>query len=472
MPSTKNLLSIVRLKKYFEVGKSGFFGRNKQYLRANDDVSFSIKEGETFALVGESGCGKSTLGRTILQLYRPTAGGVYYYGKTLDEILPRYLFFALKNGERLYDKYRELGEENQRLAENVFGGLLLAEKDKFMQGRALLSRRFLLLKRQRRVRQEEYARLLTEIDEIDKALGLLKTGFDERQQALEKAVDGGVELARLNGGELRSLRKELQIIFQDPYSSLNPRMTVGQIIEEGVATHKYYKKGTREMREYVLAIMKECGLQAHMLHRFPHQFSGGQRQRICIARALAVKPRFVVCDECVSALDSSVQSQILNLLTDLKKEEKLTYLFISHDLSVVRYVADRVAVMYLGEIVETGKTKEVFENSRHPYTISLLSSAPSVEFDGEKSEKIVLKGHMPSPVSPPKGCKFHTRCFMACDVCAQKEPPYVEVRKGHFVRCHFAAKTTEEKRAIARGEINGLDGDSQDFMKKTAKKCE
>jgi oligopeptide/dipeptide ABC transporter ATP-binding protein len=247
---------------------------------------------------------------------------------------------------------------------------------------------------------------------------------------------------------LRSLRKDLQIVFQDPYSSLNPRMTVGRIIEEGVATHGFFKRGSEEMRAYILEMMKKCGLQGYMAGRYPHQFSGGQRQRICIARSLAVHPKFVVCDECVSALDVSIQSQILNLLTELKKKEGLTYLFISHDLSVVRYISDRIGVMYLGKIVEEGRAQEVFENPLHPYTLALISAIPTIE---EKREKgILLSGSMPSPLSPPSGCPFHTRCFMAKEVCKRAVPPLEEVENGHFCACHFARKSIEEKRALAR----------------------
>lgn len=257
-----------------------------------------------------------------------------------------------------------------------------------------------------------------------------------------------VELTRLHGAELRALRKDLQIIFQDPYSSLDPRMTVGQLIEEGVATHRFFKHGSEEMRRYVLGMMEACGLRADMLHRYPHQFSGGQRQRICIARALAVKPKFVVCDECVSALDVSVQSQILNLLSDLKRQEGLTYLFISHDLSVVRYISDRIGVMYLGKIVEQGDAGEVFDSPLHPYTIALISAIPTIE--GKTQGQILLEGQMPSAVSPPSGCPFHTRCFMAQEVCQRIPAPIVEVKTGRFVACHFASVSTEEKYKIAR----------------------
>ncbi len=269
----------------------------------------------------------------------------------------------------------------------------------------------------------------------------------QRDHALGETQQG-VRLTTLPPKQLRALRRELQIIFQDPYSSLDPRMTVGQLIEEGVATHGYFKKGSKEMGEYVRKIMGECGLSAEMTHRYPHQFSGGQRQRISIARALAVKPKFIVCDECVSALDVSIQSQILNLLLDLKEREGLTYLFISHDLSVVRYISDRIGVMYLGRIVELGSAKEVFERPLHPYTIALISAIPSTE--KKEEEKIILKGNIPSPVSPPAGCPFHTRCFMAREVCQRVPVPLKEIKDGHFVACHFANISTAEKRERAK----------------------
>ncbi len=330
----KILLSVRGLKKYFPLPKRSLLSKKRQFLRANDDISLDIYEGETYGLVGESGSGKSTFGRTVLQLTRPTAGEVLYYG----------------------------GNETK-------------------------------------------------------------------------------DLVQCKGKALRTLRKDLQIIFQDPYSSLNPRMTVGQLIEEGVATHGFFKRGSKEMQDYVLTMMKKCGLQEYMAGRYPHQFSGGQRQRICIARALSVQPKFVVCDECVSALDVSIQSQILNLLSDLKEKEGLTYLFISHDLSVVRYISDRIGVMYLGKIVEWGKSEEVFENPMHPYTMALISAIPQIE-EGEKKEKILLSGSMPSAVLPPSGCPFHTRCFMAKEVCQRIPAPLVEGENGHFAACHFAKKRT------------------------------
>ena len=271
-----------------------------------------------------------------------------------------------------------------------------------------------------------------------------KYASNSQFQEYEAMLDNGIDLSRLKYTEMRILRKDIQIIFQDPYSSLNPRMTVGQIIGEGLTTHKFFKPGSPMMKEYILKVMEQCGLQDYMLHRYPHQFSGGQRQRICIARALAVKPKFIVCDECVSALDVSIQSQIINLLEELKEKENLTYLFISHDLSVVRYISDRIGVMYLGNMVEMGTAEEIFADPRHPYTVALLSSIPTTDVNALKKERIILEGNIPSPIKPPDGCKFHTRCYMACDKCKRVPPPTVEVKPGHFVACHFLDQKIDE----------------------------
>lgn len=254
--------------------------------------------------------------------------------------------------------------------------------------------------------------------------------------------DGEIELTACNKKTLRALRQKLQIVFQDPYSSLNPRMTVGSIIREGVWTHGLYPRKSRALNEYVFGVMEACGLQPYMANRYPHEFSGGQRQRICIARALALNPEFVVCDECVSALDVSVQAQILNLLADLKEKRSLTYLFISHDLSVVRHVSDRIAVMYLGKIVELGDTERIFNAPAHPYTVALMSAIPSI--DGKTGEKILLEGQLPSAVTPPQGCPFHTRCFMAKEICARLPVELREIEKGRFVACHFARGVEKE----------------------------
>ena len=316
------VIRVEHLKKIFRV-KSGLF-EGKKYLKAVDDISFSIAKGETLGIVGESGCGKSTLGRTLLKIYEPDGGSIYFDGNDI-------------------------------------------------------------------------------------------TSFGYKQ--------------------MHPYRRKMQMIFQDPYSSLNPRMTVGQIIGEGLLAHGIFKKNDEKMQAYVMEVMEKCGLAPYMIHRYPHQFSGGQRQRIGIARALALKPRFVVCDEAVSALDVSIQSQIVNLLKDLGSEDNLAYLFISHGLSVVKYISDRIGVMYLGNIVELAESQEMFDHPTHPYTEALLSAIPTTDVDSNR-EMIPLEGDIPSPVHPPKGCKFHTRCKYCTEICKHITPELVEMRPGHFVACH------------------------------------
>ena len=526
MTNTNKLLSITNLKKYFPIAKSSIFQRNQFYVRANEEISIDIYQGETFGLVGESGCGKSTLGRTILQLYDQTAGSTIYYGMTLAEFAPKYVKKTLKNATKMIAAYRklqakaaqlekeceELGDKatffqhqrkNLAVAEaqtafqnvvKILGGFAAA--DNCREATALLLDRYntdvkiAAIKREIRKLDAEIdfyeaqAKELSEGEAADKnaakitrankksaAFAAKKAKVEERlaplneqrarlSQAIEeqkqkyadvdcfeeyeKMLDPGIDVSRLNYSEMRLLRKDLQIIFQDPYSSLNPRMTIGQIIEEGLVTHGFFKHGSPQMKEYILQVMRSCGLQDYMLHRYPHQFSGGQRQRICIARALAVNPQFIVCDECVSALDVSIQSQIINLLQELKEKKNLTYLFISHDLSVVRYISDRIGVMYLGNIVELGTAQEVFADPRHPYTVALLSSIPTTDMDSLKKERIILEGNIPSPIRPPEGCKFHTRCYMACDKCKVVPPPTVEIAPGHFVACHFPERKIDE----------------------------
>lgn len=514
--STKKLLSITNLKKYFPVAKSSVFQKQQLYVRANEDITIDIFEGETLGIVGESGCGKSTLGRVLLQLYSQTAGSTLYYGTTLDDMTPNYVFDTIKNVE----KYRKLylkeqaktvdlenkisaagGEENAdfyllqdcNLAKSeaqtllsritrILGGFF-AECDKNGTGKkALLSYYDATAKRnkisteskdltveieflkntdqpgkiQKKLAklQEKNAKLQAEIEEHNlkveewkKVLEGIREGYsaDEEFAKYEAMRDNGIDLALLTYDEMRVLRKDIQIIFQDPYSSLNPRFTIGQIIEEGLATHNFFKAGSPQMKEHVLKTMEKCGLQDYMLHRYPHQFSGGQRQRISIARALAVNPKFIVCDECVSALDVSIQSQIINLLQELKEKENLTYMFISHDLSVVRYISDRICVMYLGNIVELADAKKVFDDPRHPYTVALLSSIPTTDMESLKKERILLEGNIPSPIKPPSGCKFHTRCYMACEKCKRVPPPLTEIEPGHFVACHFPQKKLDEQ---------------------------
>ena len=256
------------------------------------------------------------------------------------------------------------------------------------------------------------------------------------KQTAGKVIYDDKDLATLDSESMRKLRQELQIVFQDPYSSLNPRLTVGNLISEALVAHGKFKKGSKELEEYTLDIMDRCGLQKYMLHRYAHQFSGGQRQRIGIARALALDPRFIVCDEAVSALDVSIQSQIINLLIDLKEQHKLTYLFISHDLSAVKFISDRVGVMYLGNLVELGSSNTIFAEPLHPYTEALLDAIPTTEEASNKALQ-TIEGDIPSPVNPPSGCKFHTRCKYATEKCSQERPEWRELRPNHFVACHY-----------------------------------
>ncbi len=256
---------------------------------------------------------------------------------------------------------------------------------------------------------------------------------------LLKATDGKVmykdkNVFEVDKKDLRKLRTEMQIIFQDPYSSLNPRMTVGEIVGEALEEHGIARG--KELKERVIDIIEKCGLSDFHIKRYPHEFSGGQRQRIGIARALALDPNFVVCDEAVSALDVSIQSQIINLLRDLQQEMELTYMFISHDLSVVKYISDKIGVMYVGQIVELADKKELFKNPLHPYTNALLSAIPTSD-PTSKSKRIILKGDIPSPANPPSGCRFHTRCPYAKDICKEETPVYKDVGNNHFVACHL-----------------------------------
>ncbi len=320
------LVVVKNLKKYFPI-TGGFFGKTIGNVQAVEDVSFTIKKGETLGIVGESGCGKSTLGRTMLRLLEKTSGEVYYDGR---------------------------------------------------------------------------------------------------------------EIYGLSKEEMIKLRTKMQIIFQDPYSSLNPRKTVAQICGEGLLQHGYAKKG-KDVNEQVSEVIERCGLAPYHIRRYPHEFSGGQRQRIGIARALALDPEFIVCDEPVSALDVSIQSQVINLLMDLQEERDLTYLFISHDLSVVKHISDRIGVMYLGVLVELAPKNDLYREPLHPYTQALLSAIP-IPDPTVKIERILLKGGIPSPTNPPKGCRFHTRCPYVMDKCKTLIPEFKEAAPDHFVACHLINK--------------------------------
>ncbi len=261
----------------------------------------------------------------------------------------------------------------------------------------------------------------------------------------------GQDVAKLKNREFDKLRPNLQMIFQDPYASLSPRLTVGEIIGESARQHGLVNRAG--FHEYVLNVMKMCGLQPHYFERYPHEFSGGQRQRICIARALALKPSLVVCDEPVSALDVSIQAQVINMLIELREKLGLTYIFISHDLSVVKHISDDVGVMYLGNIVEYGSKDRVFNNTLHPYTKALFSAVP-VPNPHVKMKRIMLKGDIPSPVNPPKGCKFHTRCEHCSEICSRIAPEYREVEEGHFCACHLYNSEEDTQRLLAQAEIN------------------
>lgn len=330
----KELLKVEGLKQYFPI-KGGFFGRVVNHVKAVDDISFTIYEGETVSIVGESGCGKSTTGRAILRLEEPTEG---------------------------------------------------------------------------------------------------KVSFQDH------------ELTRLPKREMRKFRKDLQIIFQDPYASINPRQTVASVLSEAMKIQNVVPK--KERRAKIEELLETVGLRAYQADRYPHEFSGGQRQRIGIARALSVNPKLIICDEAVSALDVSIQAQVLNLLEELQKEYGLTYLFISHDLGVVRHISDRIIVMYLGKIVEIADKTSLFENPQHPYTKALLSAIPVPDPDAKK-DRIVLKGDVPSPIDPPTGCRFHTRCPFATDLCKKEEPKLRTsqlMKSQHQAACHYMDK-------ISKGEL-------------------
>ncbi|WP_042143290.1 ABC transporter ATP-binding protein [Paucisalibacillus sp. EB02] len=315
------ILEVSHLKKYFDV-RGGIFGKKVGEVKAVDDVSFTVHEGEILGIVGESGCGKSTTGKTILRLIEPTEGEIKFEGQ---------------------------------------------------------------------------------------------------------------DITSLNYEAMRKLRRDMQIIFQDPYASLNPRHTVEKIISEPLLIHGMNKQ---ERKSRVRELLEVVGLSSYHASRYPHQFSGGQRQRIGIARALANHPKLIICDEPVSALDVSVQSQILNLMESLRDQFNLTYVFIAHDLSVVKHISDRVGVMYLGRLVELTDKDKLYDDPKHPYTKALLSAVPLPDPDVEK-ERIILEGDVPSPSNPPTGCAFHTRCPMAMDICKDIRPSFEQVEVNHFVACHL-----------------------------------
>ena len=475
----KVLLRITDLKQWFPIKKTKLFQKEQLYVRANDGITLDIYEGETVGLVGESGCGKSTFGRTLLQIYHQTEGKTMYYGRSLTEMAPEYVSVTVKSIaarkkkiSELENKVETLKAEYEKMADGaekfvkqeeyenvrkecnkefldlvqIIGGFYGV--DNVQEAEQLILNKFRIAAELRDLREEDRAEGKDKKSEIQAKEKLLsdaeekltalrgKYGSDQTFRKYEEYRDEGVDLARLKTKEMRILRKDMQMIFQDPYSSLNPRMTVGQIIGEGLLAHGFFTKNDEKMQDYVMKTMEECGLAPYMIHRYPHQFSGGQRQRIGIALALALKPSFVVCDEAVSALDVSIQSQIVNLLKDLGEKENLAYLFISHGLSVVKYISDRIGVMYLGNIVELASSQNMFDHPMHPYTEALLSAIPTTDPDAKK-EIVPLEGDIPSPVHPPKGCKFHTRCKYCQEICKHVTPELRELEPEHYVACHF-----------------------------------
>ena len=499
----KTILEVKELKKYFPKQKD-IFGNVKLWLKAVDDVTFSLEAGKTIGVVGESGCGKTTLGRTILQLYDTTGGKSLYYGQKVEELMPKYYLTNIKNFcknqntyielknkltgldykelEKLNDvnnvitlkEYKELlviideiitnnpddvtlskvkknlNEMINALSEaaTVSGGLALSNSSevKDLISARLYKKNEIVNLSKKDGSEEEINKLNSELDTIEQQINELKKSFVNNPlfDELEGLYETGLDLAKLTKKEMRTLRTEIQLIFQDPYSSLPPRMTIGEILTEPVTVHNIVPK--EKVREHVRKVMKMCGLQPQYYDRYPHEFSGGQRQRICIARALVVNPKLVICDEPVSALDVSIQAQIINLLKDLQRELGLTYMFISHDLSVVKYITDSIIVMYLGNMMEIGDTKDIFENPLHPYTQALFSAVPVPDPD-EKMNRIILKGDIPSPINPPKGCKFHTRCEKCMSVCKLRVPEFIEHSEGHRVACHLYNKEVMENLA-------------------------
>jgi oligopeptide/dipeptide ABC transporter ATP-binding protein len=366
------LIAVRNLRKYFPI-RGGIFSSHIGDVRAVDGVSFDVHRGETVGLVGESGCGKTTVGRLILRLIEPTSGHTYYRPSAA--------------------KYDRMNEIYDRLGQ-AYG----EPEDEENNGHAEIT--------------ADAAPLLAELDEIATQYSIY----------------------RMHGRRLQGLRGKLQIVFQDPFSSLSPRMLVKDIVAEPLEIHRLGTRAERQQR--VAELMQSVGLNPEHLWRFPHEFSGGQRQRIGIARALALRPDFIVLDEPTSALDVSVQAQILNILKRLQAEQELSYLFISHHLSVIRAVSHRVVVMYLGKVAERAPTEELFTRPLHPYTQALLAAIPIPDPDQHR-ERIILSGDVPSPAAPPSGCRFHTRCPAVMPVCSKIEPPLLRIRGDHWVACHL-----------------------------------
>ena len=475
----KVLLKVTDLKQWFPLKKTKLFQKEQEYVRANDGITLNIYEGETVGLVGESGCGKSTFGRTLLQIYKQTEGKTMYYGRTLTDMAPLYVDETIKNissgkkkiaeleakAEALkaeYEKMEDSAEKFQKQVEyeniqkkcnmeflnlvQIIGGFYSLDDTK--EAERLLLEKFKVARVISGLNEEnqmegvdktkEIAEKKVELEKAEKKLEELRSKYknDEAFTKYESYRDNGVDLARLKTQEMRFLRKDMQMIFQDPYSSLNPRMTVGQIIGEGLLAHGIFKKNDEKMQAYVMEVMEKCGLAPYMIHRYPHQFSGGQRQRIGIARALSSNPDLIICDEPISALDVSIQAQIINLLEELQAKLGLTYLFIAHDLAVVKHISDRILVMYLGRIVEIAECEELYNNTLHPYTKVLLGAVPVADPKVEKTrERVEIRGEVPSLTNRPAGCPFSDRCSYATERCKKEVPTLKDIGNGHEVAC-------------------------------------
>lgn len=479
------LLKVEHLQKYFPIKKSSLFHKRAEYVKANKDISLEIYEGETLGLVGESGCGKSTFGRTLIQLYDQTGGVSLYYGESIEEMMPEYVQKVYKSIPKVFPKHgedlKEIKALEAQLADkpeeeylnlnealrlkkiefdetygNIFrlaGGLLVSDDlnkvseiliAKYQEGSSVAKLRAELQFEELRYEMHDVkkngkiAKLKADLEAASVKLEAANKVIEDFKAPLkshpqfdlyEAKLDDGIDLSSLNKKEMRFLRKDLQIIFQDPYSSLDPRFTVGNIIGEGLLSHKLFDDPkSEEYTNYITDIMEKTGLNKEFIHRYPHQFSGGQRQRIGIARALALKPKFIVADEAVSALDVSIQSQVINLLQDLKEEHNLTYLFITHDLGVVKYISDRIGVMYFGNLVELAPAEEIFTNPQHPYTKQLLAAIPRMEKDQKEIEKLL--NTEPNP-------DFD---FFAFNESGEADSDWYEVNPNHFVACRLLNK--------------------------------
>ena len=566
MSEQKKILELRKLKKYFTVNRT-------QKLKAVEDISFVMYEGEKFAVVGESGCGKSTLGRTILQLFKQTSGSCVYYGKSIQELNPRYIREEIANlpkyqqdAKDFYQKSLEVDKKIEGLQKEAdaldpdgsskdarkfdqiqkkidrlsyeaqehrkdaarqlregsrtIGSLILSPdldkiaelfnkaedevhlayetlekykklKNIYDDNATILSQsldvnEWIAIEEAKKERSEQENLHLKDLKEIKKKvdrsdldklrkdnedlekqmqdllsevgkhhdieMAYRQEAFDKyhgvnylpiTERALDKTyqerLDGnyetGINLSKLNAKELRMIRPDLQMVFQDPAASLDPRQSIGKSIEEVFEIHTDLSKLAR--REKTLELIQKVGLKPEHYYSYPNALSGGMKQRVGIARAIALEPSFVVLDEAVSALDVSVQAQILQLLNELQAEKKLTYMFITHDLGVVKHFCDRVMVMYLGNVCELADNTELFNEPLHPYTRSLLEAVPRMRLDRKENEEDILQGEVPSPLDPPSGCPFHTRCKECMEICRQKKPEGIQVKENHLVYCHL-----------------------------------